>query len=495
MKYSLLSLFIFLSAFAFAQPTVTQIKADVKAQFPKAIDIDVSAFGKTTKEVESNVWQTIHRQNVNVTVPANNAKFYNAKWVFRGAVKYQKLGSGFSFVKFNPGDERLLGMPEPNKADIITFLNNNKNQLFRGTYDYINEPQDLVLDPSVKIEWLSFDKIKVGVSTAYEIITSNFSTEKVKENMPVYLFGKDGGSWTKVETLGMGSGSKTVLEQKKYKQEDLENINTWGEQLDLKEAMIAWARIKPLNVPVFKTVFEAASFVNDILIQGDDMRVKSLMYYMSPTDAFKAPEHKVFTRYGKERYEKIMNAAVNGDYLYKEQFCPLIDVKESTQSSVDVYNKDRSSYCRFEFGLENKVWKLTNASMNVLQGEVATKLKALPCTKTSLSAVERGQQQELSKLKIKDYVLAYYEADKLWYPAFYLGYENYYYNIQYFMDNSKGKVRKIVPMNIQAGDKAFVKLQSGSLKEVTIKSVNGTDAIIDFNGQNTNYKMSGIFFQ
>ena len=63
------------------------------------------------------------------------------------------------------------------------------------------------------------------------------------------------------------------------------------------------------------------------------------------------------------------------------------------------------------------------------------------------------------------------------------------------MDNSKGKVRKIVPMEILAGDKAFVKLQDGSLKEVTIKSVNGTDVVIDFNGQNTNYKMSGLFFK
>ncbi|MBK7291383.1 MAG: hypothetical protein IPI78_14735 [Chitinophagaceae bacterium] len=51
--------------------------------------------------------------------------------------------------------------------------------------------------------------------------------------------------------------------------------------------------------------------------------------------------------------------------------------------------------------------------------------------------------------------MAYYESDKLWYPAFYLGYENYYYHIQYFMDNSKGKVRKIVPMEILAGDKAL----------------------------------------
>lgn len=488
--------FVLISGFAFAQPSVTQIKADVKKQFPKATLIDVSAAGKTTKELESSVWQTIHRQNVNVTVPANNAKFPNAKWIFRGAVKYQKAGSGFSFVKFNPGDELLEGMPAPNKEGILTFLNANKSEIFTNKYSYLSEPQGFELVPTGKLVWLDFDRIQLEVTTTYEKITSTISTEKIKAKLKIIVYGKDGGSWTKAQTTGGKElDSEVLLEKKKYSVEELEKINTWGDQVDLKEAMVAWARIKPLTVPAFKTVFEAASFVNDILIEGDDMKVRSLMYYMSPSDAFKAPERKVFTRYGKERYEKIMTAAVNGDYLYKEQYCSLIDVKESTQSSVDVYNKDRSSYCRFEFGLENNAWKLTGATMYVLQGEVGTKLKSLPCTKTSLGTVERGTQQELSKLKVKDHVLAYYESDKLWYPAFYLGYENYYYNIQYFMDNSKGKVRKIVPMEILAGDKAFVKLQDGSLKEVTIKSVNGTDVVIDFNGQNTNYKMSGLFFK
>ena len=98
--------------------------------------------------------------------------------------------------------------------------------------------------------------------------------------------------------------------QNDYFVEELEKINTWGDQVDLKEAMVAWARIKPLTVPAFKTVFEAASFVNDILIEGDDMKVRSLMYYMSPSDAFKAPERKVFTRYGKKRFRFDLNVYI-----------------------------------------------------------------------------------------------------------------------------------------------------------------------------------------
>jgi len=56
-------------------------------------------------------------------------------------------------------------------------------------------------------------------------------------------------------------------------------------------------------------------------------------------------------------------------------------------------------------------------------------------------------------------------------------------------------VRKVIPFTPEVGDKAFVKLQNGQITEVIIKSIKGTDIVIDFNGTDTNYKLSGVMFR
>ncbi len=481
----------------YAQPSEAQVKADIKKQFPNATSISVSVTGTTSKEVENGVIVMIHRRNVNIMVPTGNAKYPNTKWEYRGTAKYKQSGGAYSFVKYNPGDEVLHGMPDPDKKVILSYLNAHKSDVFRNKYSYLNEPEDFKLVEPAKFTWYSFSRVMFVASAKYEEITSNSTTEVVIEKKEINLYRDESENWIKIISARYNElDAKTVLEEKKFTQEELELKNTWGEQLDVAEAMKIWETLEPMTIPNFQDVYQATNFVNTLLLSGDEKKIQSLYFHMFPQEAFKAPEYKAFSRWGSDFYKAMMTATVDGDYLYKDQFCPVIDVKEAGQDYVDVYNKDKSSYCRFTYGMDPKgQWKLVSTIMYVIQGENGTRLKGLPCTKTAISTVERGTQTGVSKLKVKDYVLAYYETDGLWYPSFYLGYENYYYNIQYFIDNSKGKVRKAIPMDIQAGDKAFVKTQSGSLVEVTVKSIKGLDVVIDFNGQDTPYKVSGLLFK
>lgn len=497
MKTKILLILSLSSTLAFAQPSESQIKADVKKQFPSATSISVSGTGSSSKEVESGVLKTIYRRNVNVTVPTGNAKYPTTKWEYRGAVRYDVNGGSYSFVKYNPGDEILHGMPDPNKQEVLAFINANKSELFVNKNTYLGEPEDFVFAEPVSFKWLSFDRVQFDAITKFEEITSNFTTEVFSEKKRINIYGKDGSNWNKVigEKINEIDAKKSI-EKKKITAEELELKNTWGEKLDLEIAMNIWSNLDPMNIPVFQDVYQASNFVNEILLTGDERKIQSLLFNMFPQEAFKAPEYKAFSRWGSDFYHKMMNATTSGNYLFKDQFCKVLDVKQAGQDYVDFYNKDQSSYCRFTFGVDQKgQWKLIETIMNVLQDSKGAEFKAMECSKKSITAVERGTQIGVGKLKVKDYVLAYYESDRMWYPCFYLGYENSYYDVQYFIDNSKGKVRKAIPMDIQVGDKAFVKTQSGALVEVTVKSINGLDVVIDFNGQDTAYKVSGLLFK
>lgn len=499
MKLISLLLFLTLSVFSFAQPNAAQIKVDIKKDFPTATVIDPSATGSTTKEYVNGGYQNVYRCNVNVTVPSSNPKYPNVKIVYRGAVLYRQSGSGYSYAQFSPGDERLIGMPDPNKAEVIAFLDAKMSEIFVASkYDFIDKPASFQLAPEIKFEWLSFTHFSFIAFTTYSTMPDGKNiSENIKHFRRISIYADEQGNWEKAIASAPGDRvEREILSKKEYSSTEKSQLLSWGEKVDRIEAEAIWASLPKMEIPNFKDVYEAAEFVNGIFLEGDEAKTRALLYYMMPQSGFRAPDFRALSRWGNDFTQKIIPLVALNEFRYGDQYCPTVDVKNVQDGNIDIYNKDKSTYTRFSFGLENGTWKIFDITSYVLTDpEIANRLKATECSKTSLSVLERGTREGNANLKVKDYVLAYYESDGLWYPAFYLGYENYYYSIQYFMDNSKGKVRKAVPLNLQAGDIAYVKTQSGTLVEVVVKSVNGTDVVIVFNGQDTPYKMSGLLFK
>lgn len=295
MKTKILLILSLSSTLAFAQPSESQIKADVKKQFPSATSISVSGTGSSSKEVESGVLKTIYRRNVNVTVPTGNAKYPTTKWEYRGAVRYDVNGGSYSFVKYNPGDEILHGMPDPNKQEVLAFINANKSELFVNKNTYLGEPEDFVFAEPVSFKWLSFDRVQFDAITKFEEITSNFTTEVFSEKKRINIYGKDGSNWNKVigEKINEIDAKKSI-EKKKITAEELELKNTWGEKLDLEIAMNIWSNLDPMNIPVFQDVYQASNFVNEILLTGDERKIQSLLFNMFPQEAFSFQNIKLF---------------------------------------------------------------------------------------------------------------------------------------------------------------------------------------------------------
>lgn len=500
MKSTILStLMVLLASTLMAQPSDATIKSDLKKDFPKATEIILLGSGNVAKEYENNSYQTVYRRDVTITVPADNPKYPGVKWLFYGGVRYNSTGSNFVYGRYNPGNEELIGMPDPDKVEILTFVKNNLNEIFRLAIrnEIIGTPSDFEITADNKFIWHNFNSFSFKAHTTYERFINDIGdAEKVSQVYELRMYREDENkSWDRLNASEVGD-TKKVLSTRKYTQIERETMKSF-ELIQLTAAAEKkWANMKPITFPEMKDIYDVKDFIHAYFLTADKEEIESLLYQMLASGYFVKPDFKVLTSEGGALISKTLQATVTGEFLYKNQFCTNPELKEAGNGFIDYWNKDKSAYTRLEIGKENNTWKITGVTIYVNSIlDKAKIIEATPCGSGVLSAVSRGERQGVSGLKVKDVVLAYYDSDGLWYPAFYLGYSSSYYDIQYFMGNSKSKVRTVVPYTPTVGDIAYVKTQSGQLVEVTILSINQYDVEIDFNGTKTAYKLSGLYFK
>ncbi|MCG9911314.1 MAG: hypothetical protein MH137_08425 [Flavobacteriales bacterium] len=492
-----LFLFLFISGFVLAQPSAEQVRADVKKQFPTAINIEVVGAGTTKTYVQDGAVKTSHERAVKFVTPSTNKKFPNAKGNHTGSMLYNKNGSVFSFNMFGFGAVEITGMPDPKKEEVLPVVNASKNLLLKADANrIIGTPGNFDVAPGTKYVWKNFDDVEFEVVVKFERFINDIGdAETVNQKYRITLQGKDGENWQKVHP-SFRETDREVLSTKKYSQAERANMKTYDHVLATEEAEKVWAQIKPMNVPDFKDMYEAMDFMHPLFMEGTENSIRNLLYNMLSSSYFRRPDFKVPTQEGTELMNSVMTKVVTGEFLYRDQYCSMPEVKETGTNSIDWWNKDKSAYSRITMVKEEGKWKIGGITMYLISElEKANRVASVTCSKSSLTPIERGERAGVSSLKANDVVLAYYESDGLWYPSFYLSYSNYYYSVQYFVDNKKGMVRKVIPCILEPGDKALVKTTSGGLAEVTIVSINKFDVVIESGGQQINYKMSGLMFK
>lgn len=499
MKKFILFSFLVASMTSIAQPTDATIKADLKKKYPSVTTIELTAgAGTVKKEYEDNVWKNVYRRDVKLISNASNPNYPNVKVVDYGGVRYDLENGKYVFKRYLVGNSELIGMPDPDEKEILSYIENNLSEIFRLGIrnEIIGMPKPFEITPDNNFKWHTFNSVSFTASTSYERFINDIGdAELVNQVYTIRLYREENGSWNKL--IGDEFGVvKKVLSNKKYSQAERENLKTMEMIYLSAESEKKWATFKPLSLPAMKDLHDVKDFLHAQFMTADKNNIEGLLYQMMAAYYFVKPDFKVLTADGSALIEKIIASTSTGEFIYKNQYCVSPELKEVGNGYIDYWNKDKSAYTRLEIGTENNQWKIGGITMYVISVlDKARSIEAAPCGSSVLSAVARGEREGVSKLKPNDVVLAYYETDGYWYPSFYLGYNDFYYDVQYFMDNAKGKVRKAVPYTPIVGDKGYVKTQSGNMVEVTILSVKKFDVEIDFNGTKTPYKLSGIMFK
>lgn len=487
-----------LSPIVLSQPSETTIKADLKKEFPNATSIVLSSGGSVKKEFENNVYKTIYRRDATITSPISDPRYPNVKVISYGGVRYDLANGKYVFTRYLVGDSELIGMPDPDENEILGLVENNLQEIFRLGIrnEIIGMPKKFEIAKDNKFVWKTLNRVEFTAVTSYERLINNIGdAQLVEQPYTIRLYREENSSWDKLNASAIDS-KRTIISTKKYTQAERENLKSMEMIYSTAEAEKKWASMKPISFPEMKDIHDVKDFVHAYFHNGKTTEIESLLYQMMASFYFVKPDFKVLTADGKALIDKVLTATSTGEFLYKNQFCEHPELKEVGNGYIDYWNKDKSAYTRLDIGTENNQWKIGGITIYINSIlDKAKVIEATPCGSGTLSAVARGEREGVSKLKVNDIVLAYYESDGMWYPAFNLGYSNYHYDVQYFMDNAKGKVRKVVPYTPTIGDKAYVKTQSGNLVEITILSVKKYDVEIDFNGTKTPYKLSGLLFK
>jgi hypothetical protein len=416
-------------------------------------------------------------------------------------VKYYVNGSTFTYARFNPSTEELIGMPDPDRNEVIKFVNDNVHEIFRSGQrnQIIGMPGKFELKSDEKFVWKSFDRVEFNVWCTYERFINDIGdAEKITEAFLVRMYRDDNGPWNR---LNAGNptveNGKQVLSTKKYSAAERANIQSFEMLIQTELAEKVWANLAPISIPNFNDIYGVMEFVHGVFMEGDARKTEALLYNMLASFHFVGPDFKVLSRDGAELIPSVMSKVATGEFLYKNQYCPMAEVKEVGNGYIDYWNKDKSAYTRLSVGQEDGKWKLGGITIYMITDlNKARTVEAAACSKTKLSAVERGERKGAASLKAKETVLAFYESDGFWYPATYLSYSNYYFQVQYLIDNSKSSVRKAIPFSVEEGDVAYVKLNDGSIAEIVIHKVVNKDVVeVDFSGQKVQLKVAGLMFK
>lgn len=500
-NFVLLILFVVGLKTVVAQPSDAQQKADIKKEFPKALSIELKGNGATVKEYDNGKERLIYRKAVTVIMPTSNPKYPNVKLALHGGVNYNITSGSNSYQGFSPSYEELIGMPDPDKEEVLAFIEDNLSEIFRLGHrnEMIGMPGKFSIDENTKYTWPTFNRVNFNATVVYERFKNNIGdAETLEHTMLIRLYREDEGPWNNInagDAEGLENPRK-ILSTRNYSAQERENLKSFEMLLLTAEAEKKWATMKPINLEGINDLYDVKDYVHGFFMTADKRRIENLLYQMLASYNFVKPDFRVLTSDGKALIDKTLEKTVSGDFLYKNQYCENPEVKEVGNGYIDYWNKNKTAYTRLEVGKEEGVWKLGGITIYVISTlDKAKEIEATACGSGALSAVQRGQKNAGQKMTKNDWVLAYYDSDGYWYPAFYLGYASNYHDIQYFEGNAKSKVRNVVPFSPEVGDKGFVKLQNGQLAEVTIKSINKFDIVIDFNGQEINHKLSGIQFK
>lgn len=482
----------------FAQPSDDKVKADIKKEYPHLKITGFKTKGTTSAKWENNVKVLSYARTLTAENKIDDKRCPSCTYFGDYEVWYKVNQGNYSYHKLNPKGGKIQGMPNPNINEILSFLNENKLEIFKANANQIiGMPEPFVVDQNTKFNWVDIGHLEFDTWLVYEEFINDIGdARKVKDPKKITLRSDENGNWKFLLTNNSANFQREIISEKRYTAKERDKMQTFESLLNSESAKQKVSSLKTITLPNMKDKFEVVDFVHSQFLTADKSTIESMLYQMLPSFYFSKNDKNVLTRNGQELIDKVLQSTVSGDFIYNEQYCPKPELKENGGSYIDYWNKNKTAYTRLEIGTEDNKWKLGNITIYIISlVDKAEQIEKTACGSGALSAVQRGEKNANQKITKNDWVLAYYDSDGYWYPAFYLGFANNYYDIQYFQGNAKSKVRKVIPFSPEVGDKCYVKLQSGQMTEVTIKSIKNTDIVIDFNGKDTNYKLSGVMFK
>src|SRR5690554_2273184 len=199
---------------------------------------------------------------------------------------------------FTRGFDGYEGIPIPAKDELNKILQEKFDPVnFYSGYllGYIVDAgKNIEVAEGTDFKWVGLNRLRFNVKTTYELKPSNIGNMAVREGIfKVYLersadgktFDKDAKLLLDGECLPVANGSlyeEKDIKEYKISQKEQDAMNTLKELGAVRVAEEFKKSLVPLDMPDFKSSNHLMQYIHEMLIEGDEEKVKSLLYNMLP---------------------------------------------------------------------------------------------------------------------------------------------------------------------------------------------------------------------
>jgi len=369
-KQILTILFIAFAYTFFGQISDATLLAKVKSLHPKnRISAKLDTKGYTEKKWENNGWVYYYRRGFSII---SKTKHAGIKHKYTGSLQYKKVGSKYNYDLYMVGDGTYIGVPSPNKSeilellkpDIINFLGDYHYKNIVGTYPEIS----LVQEKNWK--WTKLTMLELKAKATFTEKVSAYKTETSEHIFKVVVYSeKYKGKWTKFNSHEL-EGEKKLISSKEYSYEDLKKLKTLKTIDTEKVAKGKISNLPSANLPVFNTDKELYYFIHKIIMTKDAETVKSYLYKVMSKQCKEEGSDVTLTYLTQQWFDKITN---NLD-TYKKTHCMYPTIKHYQNGQIRFFDKENKKALDFEGIKEDGTWKIYSVRYYPARGDAISRM-------------------------------------------------------------------------------------------------------------------------
>ena len=351
-KIVLTLLFISLMNSGFGQISNTSMLAKVKSLHPNnRISAKMDAQGYHDQAFEKEVWVTYYRHGYTVI---SKTQYTGITHKYTGSLLYKKNGNDYIYQTNMVGDGVYLGVPKPDKNEILKLLNTDLNKVL-GDYIYSHAIGKISEIELVKEDQWKWKKLNMLELKAKVKVTTKISAYKTETSEPIFIITLYSDTykspWNKWHSLVV---EKKSLGTKEYTYDELNQIKTLAELDTEKQASEKMSGLKKLEIPIFNTDQELFALTQRTLMASDLETVKSYLYQVMSKQCKEQGSDVVLTYLTQQWFDKI---TTNLDTYRKTHYAkPKVDHYQS--GSITFFDKENRRKTVFEAVQEDGTWKI-----------------------------------------------------------------------------------------------------------------------------------------
>lgn len=374
---------LFISTFAYAQPSESQLKTRVVDYYGDASFIHSIEFQKPKLEKRwvKDSWKYYWSRKYNIKGKTDYTGVYE---IIYGGVQYIKNGSNYTFSNILTGGKSgYEGIPNPSVSEINTHLKNTFDPLdFYGNYKMnylIDAPNTIRLANEPNWKWNGLNEVMCDVVSKYTVLTNNIGgvQDKAGTFRITLTRSEDGisfdpaagllksGKWLPLEK-GKESDPK-ILKSYTISKDELSKTRTFAQKHAIRHAEEFKKSLQVIEMPEFEYTNHLLQFTHELMIEGDKDKITAFCYQMFPSYLFEEWSEIVLNKNGQEKLDKILKDI---EY-YKLAFCKHPIIKEIGTTYVRFYDRNKKRMNNIGVSWENDRWYVLEMKYFIGQEDLA----------------------------------------------------------------------------------------------------------------------------